>query len=104
MGAYNDKTVYGLFQTPFRVDCDVPTLNIPLIHIDDSSRPNERSWYNSDLLPDSIYVSYKKYVSTFTTTVDYPQFILLNYDAPETDHNMTRNEYDSNKFENRLLY
>ena len=67
---YLDKKVYEWLNITFSDDCSIPALNIPLISIDGSPLPNKRTWYTSDPLPDTIYISYEKSVSTLTNPSD----------------------------------
>ena len=50
---------------------------------------NKIARYNSDPLPDAIYVISGKYVSTLTNPSESPQVIVLNYDDTNTHHEIT---------------
>ena len=54
--------------------------------IDDSLRLNKIAFYNPDLLTPAISVASENPVSTLITPHNSSQFIILNYDAPNTDH------------------
>ena len=81
---YNDRSVYDWFNHFFPVYGSIPELNIHPITIDYSHFPSKISWYTSDMLPDSIYVTYGNSVSTLTTPSEYPQLLVMNYYDPYT--------------------
>ena len=90
MREYNVRIVYEYLNNPFQVDCSIPDLNLHPMPIDDSSISNKRSRYTPDLLAAVISVASGNYASTLTTPYDSPQVILLIFDAPDTDHTITR--------------
>ena len=51
--------------------------------IDDSFRPNKIARCTPDMFPAAIYFDSGNSVSTFKTPYEYPQVILLTYDAPD---------------------
>ena len=69
---YNNIMVYDLFNNTFTSDCGIPYLNPPPITIYYRSSPHKRAHYSLDLIPDTIYVASKKYVSNLTTPYDLP--------------------------------
>ena len=83
---YNDKPVNDCFDDPFPAGCGGKYLNLPLIPIDNSPRPNKRTRYISDPLPDAISITSGNSVSALTTPFDSPQVIVLNSDDPNTHH------------------
>ena len=87
---YNESTVYECFNKPFSVDRGSPDLNPPHIIIGDSYRPNKRYQYTPDTLPAAIDISPVKYISNPNKTSESPQVILLNFDAPKTDHTIMK--------------
>ena len=67
------------------------------IPINDSTHLNKRACYTPDPPPVAIYVASRNYASTLIKYLRPSQVILLTRDAPETDHTMTRDEYDCRK-------
>ena len=81
---YNNRAVYDCFKNPFPDDCGRPSLNLSLIHIDDSTQTDKRYCYNPDMLPDAIYIASVKSIITLTTTYDPPKVMLLTSDSINT--------------------
>ena len=53
----------------------------------------KRACYTPDPLPDTLSNASVISGSTFTNPSDPPKVILLSYDAPSTDHTITRDKY-----------
>ena len=84
MRGYNNRMVYYYFSNPYPADFFSQSMNIHPMTIDDSSRPNKISRYTPYQFPNTTYVAYGNYVSTLTTTSDFPHYIILSYDSPNT--------------------
>ena len=94
---YNERIAYDFFNILLLVDFGIPAFNIPPVPIDYSPLLNKRAHYTPDLIPDSSYNASKNYVSTLTTPSESPQYIILTPGAPNTHHNIMRDEYDCGK-------
>ena len=92
MREYNDRSFCDYFDKPFPVGCGGTDFNLPPMTIDDSSIPNKRAHYTSDLLPADIYVASEKYIITLAAPYDSSQVILPSSDAPSTDHIVMRDK------------
>ena len=86
MREYNIRAVYDLFKNTLPVDYGIPYLNTLPMPIDDSLRPNKKSCYTPEPLPDDIYVASKTSVINLNNHCESPNFILLTY--------ITRDEHD----------
>ena len=86
---YNNRTVYDCFNNPFTYNFFSPDLNLPPITFDD--RPQKKSRYTPDLLPDTISVASENYFINLITPSDSPY--LLPSDDPNTLHVMKMDIY-----------
>ena len=78
--------VYECFNNHFPYHGGSPDLNIPPITIDDITSPDKIACYTPDLIPDAIFISSEKYVSTLTTPYDYSQVRVITSDELKAHH------------------
>ena len=88
----NNRTLYDCFNNTFTDDCGSPDLNLPPITTDDKPRPNKRSHYTQDLIPDAIYVAYENSVSTLNNPSDSPQLLLQPSNNTNPSYAMKKDE------------
>ena len=85
--------VYYYFNNTFLVDCGIPEVNLHPMTIDDSYRPKKIACYTPYHFPDTTSVASGNYVSTLTTTSEFPHYIILISYDPNTVYTITRGKH-----------